>query len=211
MIIMPPLASVIISVFAKVASTVGPMLAKYVPIMLDTLGKNLPKVINTIEAISVASNVLTPRDNANELGAKAIIAEKKPEDFDKINDYINYLRNDITLDTESLSQDPVDCAIRLAVGGTIALKGVNEALDADVSIPFLKSVSTLDLTPNIILSVIKSYQQNSLNLDDLDNYLHDKLSLAQANKHSDALVNAYQLANPNMDLEQAEDAVINLR
>ncbi|KAB7695546.1 hypothetical protein [Plesiomonas shigelloides] len=211
MIIMPPLASVIISVFAKVASTVGPMLAKYVPIMLDTLGKNLPKVINTIEAISVASNVLTPRDNANELGAKAIIAEKKPEDFDKINDYINYLRNDITLDTESLSQDPVDCAIRLAVGGTIALKGVNEALDADVSIPFLKSVSTLDLTPNIILSVIKSYQQNSLNLDDLDNYLHDKLSLAQANKHSDALVNAYQIANPNMDLEQAEDAVINLR
>lgn len=208
---MPPLASVIMSVFAKVASTVGPMLAKYVPIMLDTLGKNLPKVINTIEAISVASNVLTPRDNANELGAKAMIAEKKPEDFDKINDYINYLRNDITLDTESLSQDPVDCAIRLAVGGTIALKGVNEALDADVSIPFLKSVSTLDLTPNIILSVIKSYQQNSLNLDDLDNYLHDKLSLAQANKHSDALVNAYQLANPNMDLEQAEDAVINLR
>lgn len=208
---MPPLASVIMSVFAKVASTVGPMLAKYVPIMLDTLGKNLPKVINTIEAISVASNVLTPRDNANELGAKAMIAEKKPEDFDKINDYINYLRNDITLDTESLSQDPVDCAIRLAVGGTIALRGVNEALDADVSIPFLKSVSTLDLTPNIILSVIKSYQQNSLNLDDLDNYLHDKLSLAQANKHSDALVNAYQLANPNMDLEQAEDAVINLR
>ncbi|MEJ8677962.1 hypothetical protein P0C22_05205 [Plesiomonas shigelloides] len=211
MIIMPPLASVIMSVFAKVASTVGPMLAKYVPIMLDTLGKNLPKVINTIEAISVASNVLTPRDNANELGAKAMIAEKKPEDFDKINHYINYLRNDITLDTESLSQDPVDCAIRLAVGGTIALKGVNEALDADVSIPFLKSVSTLDLTPNIILSVIKSYQQNSLNLDDLDNYLHDKLSLAQANKHSDALVNAYQIANPNMDLEQVEDAVINLR
>lgn len=208
---MPPLASVIMSVFAKVASTVGPMLAKYVPIMLDTLGKNLPKVINTIEAISIASNVLTPRDNANELGAKAMIAEKKPEDFDKINDYINYLRNDITLDTESLSQDPVDCAIRLAVGGTIALKGVNEALSADVSIPFLKSVSTLELTPNIILSVIKSYQQNSLNLDDLDDYLHDKLSLAQANKHSDALVNAYQLANPNMDLEQAEDAVINLR
>lgn len=208
---MPPLASVIMSVFAKVASSVGPMLAKYVPIMLDTLGKNLPKVINTIEAISVASNVLTPRDNANELGAKAMIAEKKPEDFDKINDYINYLRNDITLDTESLSQDPVDCTIRLAVGGTIALRGVNEALDADVSIPFLKSVSTLDLTPNIILSVIKSYQQNSLNLDDLDNYLHDKLSLAQANKHSDALVNAYQLANPNMDLEQVEDAVINLR
>ena len=89
MIIMPPLASVIMSVFAKVASTVGPMLAKYVPIMLDTLGKNLPKVINTIEAISVASNVLTPRDNANELGAKAMMAEKKPEDFDKINDYIN--------------------------------------------------------------------------------------------------------------------------
>ncbi|MGL5667836.1 MAG: hypothetical protein ACRDD9_17090 [Shewanella sp.] len=211
MIIMPPLASVIMSVFAKVASTVGPMLTKYVPMMLDTLGKNLPKVINTIEAISIASNVLTPRDNANELGAKAMVAEKKPEDFDKINDYINYLRNDITLETKNLSQDPVDCAIRLAVGGTIALKGVNEALGADVSIPFLKSVSTLELTPNIILSVIKSYQQNSLNLDDLDDYLHDKLSLAQANKHSDALVNAYQLANPNMDLEQAEDAVINLR
>ncbi len=34
---------------------------------------------------------------------KAMAAEKKPEDFDQINDYIDYLRNDVEIDVENLS------------------------------------------------------------------------------------------------------------
>lgn len=208
---LPSLISTILSAFTKVATTVGPMLAKYVPVMIEAVGKNLPKIVQTIEAVSQVANILAPNERAVELGAKAIAAEKTPEDFAKINDYIDYLRKEVKVDVENISQDPVDINIRNAIGAAIALKGVSEMLGIDLSLPFLTTVTRLELEPKLIMSVISAYAQCGLKMDEIGDYLDDKLSLEQAQKHSKALVTAYQLADPQITLEKAEDAVINLR
>ncbi|GAK18665.1 hypothetical protein JCM19053_3569 [Vibrio sp. JCM 19053] len=111
------------------------MIAKYAPMVIEVVGKNLPKVVNTVEAISLVADVLKPNERADELGAKAMAAEKTPEDFEQINDYIDYLRNDVIIDEENLSTDAVDVITRQAVGVAIAVKGMGQALEADVSIP----------------------------------------------------------------------------
>lgn len=211
MLMLPSLISTILSAFTKVATTVGPMLAKYVPVMIEAVGKNLPKIVQTIEAVSQVANILAPNERAVELGAKAIAAEKTPEDFAKINDYIDYLRKEVKVDVENISQDPVDINIRNAIGAAIALKGVSEMLGIDLSLPFLTTVTRLELEPKLIMSVISAYAQCGLKMDEIGDYLDDKLSLEQAQKHSKALVTAYQLADPQITLEKAEDAVINLR
>lgn len=211
MLMLPSLISTVLSAFTKVATTVGPMLAKYVPVMIEAVGKNLPKIVQTIEAVSQVANILAPNERAVELGEKAIAAEKTPEDFAKINDYINYLRKEVKVDVENISQDPVDINIRNAIGAAIALKGVSEMLGIDLSLPFLTTVTRLELEPKLIMSVISAYAQCGLKMDEIGDYLDDKLSLEQAQKHSKALVTAYQLADPQITLEKAEDAVINLR
>ncbi|WP_305417924.1 hypothetical protein [Photobacterium leiognathi] len=187
------------------------MIAKYAPMVIETVGKNLPKVISTVEAISLAANVLKPNERADELGAKAMAAEKKPEDFDQINDYINYLRNDVEIDVENLSADSVDVITRQAVGVAIATKGIEQALEADVSIPFLNTISNLDIDPKVAIALVKSYEMSGLNADDIQKYLDDSLSIEETHQHSNAFVDAYQTANPSMSVEEVEDAVMELR
>ncbi|WP_217542983.1 hypothetical protein [Vibrio metschnikovii] len=200
-----------ITAISKMATTVGPMIAKYAPIVLETLEKNLPRVIQTIEALSLAANVLRPNEQVEELGAKAMAADKTPEDFARINDYIDYLRNEVEVDSQALSQDPLDSTIRHAIGAAIALKGVGEIVGTEISLPFLKTISQLGLEPQLILTIVQAYAQSGLSADEVEQYLNDQLSIAQSQQHSEVLVTAYQVADPQLDRQQAEDAVMNLR
>ncbi|WP_217534502.1 YqfQ family protein [Vibrio cholerae] len=200
-----------ITAISKMATTVGPMIAKYAPIVLETLEKNLPRVIQTIESLSLAANVLRPNEQVEELGAKAMAADKTPEDFARINDYIDYLRNEVEVDSQALSQDPLDSTIRHAIGAAIALKGVGEIVGKEISLPFLKTISQLGLEPQLILTIVQAYAQSGLSADEVEQYLNDQLSIAQSQQHSEVLVTAYQIADPQLDRQQAEDAVMNLR
>ncbi|EPM5535450.1 hypothetical protein ACTNA0_001296 [Vibrio cholerae] len=200
-----------ITAISKMATTVGPMIAKYAPIVLETLEKNLPRVMQTIEALSLAANVLRPNEQVEELGAKAMAADKTPEDFARINDYIDYLRNEVEVDSQALSQDPLDSTIRHAIGAAIALKGVGEIVGTEISLPFLKTISQLGLEPQLILTIVQAYAQSGLSADEVEQYLNDQLSIAQSQQHSEVLVTAYQIADPQLDRQQAEDAVMNLR
>jgi len=215
MLFIPPIIintiPAMIAAISKMATTVGPMIAKYAPVVLETLGKNLPRVIQTIDAVSLAANVLRPNEQLEELGAKAMAADKNPEDFAHINDYIDYLRNEVELDSQVLSQDPIDSTIRYAIGATIALKGVGEVMGTEISLPFLNSISQLGLEPKLILTIIKAYAQSGLSANEVEKYLNDQLPIAQSQQHSEVLVTAYRIADPQLDQQQAEDAVMNLR
>lgn len=215
MLFIPPIIintiPAIVAAISKVATTIGPMIAKYAPILLETLGKNLPRAIQTIEGVSLVANVLRPNEHVEDLGAKAMAADKAPEDFARINDYIDYLRNEVEVDSQALSQDPLDSTIRNAIGATIALKGVGEMMGSEISLPFLKTISQLGLEPKLILTIVKAYAQSGLNTDDVELYLNDQLTIAQSQQHSEVLVTAFQVAEPELDRQQAEDAVMNLR
>lgn len=208
MIVPPTLIPSIITAITQIASTVGPMIAKYAPMVIETVGKNLPKVINIVEAISLTTDVLKPNERADELGAKAIAAEKKPEDFEQINDYIDYLRNDVEIDAKSLSADSLDVITRKAIGVAIAVKGISQALDVDVSIPFLNTISQLDIDPKVVIALVQSYKASGLNIDDAQRYLNADLSIKESHRHSNVFVDAYQAANPEMSAGDIEDAIM---
>lgn len=209
MLIIPPtLLPSMIAAITKVATTVGPMIAKYAPIVIKTVGENLPKIIQLVEAVSLVANVLKPNDKVEELGAKAMAADKKPEDFDKINDYINYLRNEVEVDEATLSQDPIDKTVRQAIGTSIVLKALGNELNTDISLPFLSKVSELGIESKLILEIIKSYAKNGLTPDDVEAYIDGDLTLEESKKHSSILVDAYHNAYPSMTSQEIEQAVM---
>ncbi|EGR1275325.1 TPA: hypothetical protein N2903_004238 [Vibrio parahaemolyticus] len=211
MIVPPTLIPSIITTITKIASSIGPMIAKYAPMVIEIVGKNLPKVVNTVEAISLVADVLKPNERADELGAKAMAAEKTPEDFEQINDYIDYLRNDVEIDEENLSTDAVDVITRQAVGVAITAKGIAQTLEADVSIPFLNAISQLEIDPKVAIALVKSYEASSISADDVQKYLDYSLNVEDIHLHREVFVSAYQVTNPDMSFEEAEDAVMELR
>lgn len=200
----------ILAAITKVAVTIGPVIARYAPMLLDVAAKYLPQVIKTVETVATVLNIISSNESAENLGAKAMIADKKPEDFDEINQYINYLKNDVSVDSSTLSKEGIDVAARQAIGTSILIKGVNENLGVELSIPFIKTVSQLDIDANVIVEIVKSYSTSGLNLEDYVKYVTKTLSVDELDKHGEILVDAYQNADHSLSEEQAEDAVMDL-
>ncbi|WP_405632169.1 hypothetical protein [Pseudoalteromonas sp. Ld20] len=197
-----------ITAISNLAIQLGPMIAKYAPTVIKVAGDNLPRLVKVLEVISIASDVLMPNEKADELGAKAIAADKTPEDFDQINAYIEYLRNDVKVDEATLSQDPIDVLVRQSVGAVVLLKGLNKELGSDVSLPFVNKLSELGIGGKVVLEIIKTYLGSELNQDEIKAYIDGELTLDKTKQHSDNLLTAYQTANPSMTQQEAEQAVM---
>lgn len=146
-----------------------------------------------------------------ELGERAMLSDKKPEDFDSINEYIDHLKNNVTFDQETFdSLDEKELLARSSIGASITLKGINEKLDATVTPAFMATVASQDLEANEIVETIKIYKEKELQLEDYELYLNNELTLDETDKHSDALVEAYQKLEPELSFEQIEDKVMGL-
>jgi len=207
--IIPALPSILASI-VKVATTIGPMVAKYAPLLLEVAGKHLPQVIKTVETLSNVLNIISPNESAEELGAKVMSADKKSEGFEKINDYIDYLRKDVTVDKAALSTEKTDVMAREVIGTSLLIKGASEAIGAELTLPFIKTVSQLGVDAKLIIEVAKAYSNNGLSLDDYEKYIDKTLPIDQLDKHSDTLVSVYQKVDSNLSVEQAENAVMDL-
>lgn len=209
MLMIPPtFIPTIIAAISKVTASIGPMIAKYAPVVIKTIGENLPKVMQAVEGISLAADVLKPTDKVGDLGAKAMAGNKKPEDFKQINDYIDYLRNEVEIDEAMLSQDSTDVTVRQAIGTSIAIKALGNELNTDISLPFLSKVSELGVESKVVLEIIKSYSESGLNPADVEAYIDGELTLDESDKHSDVIADAYQKAHPSMTSQEVDQAVM---
>lgn len=204
--------SSVCSGISRAASWVGNAVAD-VATSIASLGVDLAtKVGQAIKAVAEHLGILSPEDRLEELGEKAMMSDKKPEDFDSFNDYINHLRHDVKIDREKFdSLDEKELMIRSSIGASITLKGINERLDAVVTPEFMAAVAKQDLEAKEIVATIESYKAKDLNLSDYSLYMDDRLSLDESSKHSSALVAAYQKLEPELSLEQIEDKVMGLK
>lgn len=180
---------------------------------IASLGLSLAtKVGEAIKTVGVSLNILRPEDNMDELGEKAMLSDKGPDDFESMSAYIDHLRNDVSLDKEKFdSLSDTDKLERASIGASITLKGINEKLDTVVSPSFMATVALLDLDAKEIIGTIKSYKENGLDTADYKLYVNNELSIDETHKHGNALVQAYQKLEPQMSLEQIEDKVMGLK
>ncbi|MBL0711670.1 MAG: hypothetical protein JJV99_11760 [Colwellia sp.] len=170
------------------------------------------KVGEAIKAVGISLGILRPDESLEELGEKAMMSDKKPEDFDSINDYIDHLRNNVPLDKDKFDKlDDKELLARSAIGSSITLKGIEEKLGTVVSPEFMATVAKQELAAEQIVATIKAYKEKDLNTDDYGLYLDSELSIDESDKHSNALVSAYQKLEPELTVEQIEDKVMDLK
>lgn len=204
--------SSVCSSVSSFCSSVSSSISKAVSTIVS-LGVDLAtKVGEAIKGVAVSLGILKLDDNLEELGEKAILSDKKPDDFDSINEYIDHLRNDVPLDKEKFDKlSDKELLERSAVGAAITLKGINEKLDTVVTPEFMAEVAKQDLETEEIVETIKAYKDKELNTEDYGAYLNDELNIDESDKHSDALVLAYQKLEPELTFEQIEDKVMDLK
>lgn len=97
-----------------------------------------------VAVISVLAEIFTEKpkeEKPEELGMKAEQADKKPEDFDSINDYIEYLRQEIKVDDAKLENLSEEERMKYqAVGLGLYVKNIEEKQGMKLDPAFLKVV-----------------------------------------------------------------------
>ena len=121
---------VTIAVFGSLGSLVS-VASNFLKVASPYLG-----IIGNI--ISVIGNLLGVKkedENLEEIGAKAMKSDKKPENFDSYNDYIKHLRENIKLDKEEMENASKELKLaRTAVGATVVSKGIEEKKEMEISV-----------------------------------------------------------------------------
>ena len=200
-----------VSAISSAIGSIGSALASSAGHFLKVASPWLGAVMQVIQVVSMLLGILNSEDDIEELGAKAMEADKKPEDFDSNAEYIDYLRNDIELDREKFENaTDVEKTARQAVGASIVIKGIEEKKGFDIPVTTWVAMAKLGLEDKAeeIDKILETFKDGKL--EDFVDYTEGKLEAKKEVEVGDSLVEMYQELEPSMSKEEIEDKVMNM-
>jgi len=167
-------SSAIGSVCSAVCSAVSSVCSSIGGAIMGGIGSLAPVISPwlsvAVAVISVLAEIFTEKpkeEKPEELGMKAEQADKKPEDFDSINDYIEYLRQEIKVDAAKLENLSEEERMKYqAVGLGLYVKNIEEKQGMKLDPAFLKVVPemiNLGYTAQDIGNLMESMKKNGVN------------------------------------------------
>ncbi len=167
-------SSAIGSVCSAVCSAVSSVCSSIGGAIMGGIGSLAPVISPwlsvAVAVISVLAEFFTEKpkeEKPEELGMKAEQADKKPENFDSINDYIEYLRQEIKVDAAKLENLSEEERMKYqAVGLGLYVKNIEEKQGMKLDPAFLKVVPemiNLGYTAQDIGNLMQSMKKNGVN------------------------------------------------
>jgi len=200
-----------VSAIGNAIGSLGSTLVSSASTFLKVASPYLSVVLDVISVVSQLLGILNPEDDIEEMGAKAMEADKKPEDFDSNAEYIDYLRNDIELDKEKFENaTDAEKVARQAVGASIVIKGIEEKKGFDIPMTTWVAMAKLGLDDkaNEIDKILDTFKEGKL--EDFVKYTEGKLDAKREIAVGDSLVNMYKELEPNMSEEDIEKKVMKM-
>lgn len=168
------LFSAIGSVCSAVCSAVSSVCSSIGGAIMGGIGSLAPVISPwlsiAVAVISVLAEIFTEKpkeEKPEELGMKAEQADKKPEDFDSINDYIEYLSQEIKVDAAKLENLSEEERMKYqAVGLGLYVKNIEEKQGMKLDPAFLEVVPEiikLGYTAQDIGNLMQSMKKNGVN------------------------------------------------
>lgn len=161
------LCSAVCSAVSSVCSSIGGTIMGGIGSLAPVIS---PWLSIAVAVISVLAEIFTEKpkeEKPEELGMKAEQADKKPEDFDSINDYIEYLRQEIKVDAAKLENLSEEERMKYqAVGLGLYVKNIEEKQGMKLDPAFLKVVPemiNLGYTAQDIGNLMQSMKKNGVN------------------------------------------------
>lgn len=195
---------------ANVCSSIGGAVASGISVLVATIAPHLATIVQIVTTIAQVLGILNKDDNPEDLGEAMRKSDKKPEDFDSINDYIAHLREEIKSGKIVLDEDKTDLQknIDTALGAGLSIKAIDEKYNLQTSPEFwvfgAKKFEKGKLNTDEIHSMLKTASDKKINPTDMANYVeHKELSSGvQKSEISSALKESLQEANPTLSKEE---------
>lgn len=158
------------------ASGVASLAASIMGPLTPTIGEILVAIhmVSTIVSyIAEALGLKGQEEKPEELALKAEEADRKPEDFDSIQAYIEYLRNEVAIDKQKVEELTEEEKAKYAVIGTgLYIKGIEEKYKIEAPGEFWRTVADLKMTGNEVKEYIETFKENGItNMKDMSDYI----------------------------------------
>ena len=201
------------AVISSLISNVGEVVVEGVKKFLSVGVEILEEAITIIDGVAKAAGIIEPDQHAEDIGDRAMRADKKPEDFDSINGYIDYLKKDIEGHTQAEleSLPPEERLARKAVGCTVLSKAISEKKSLDIPYDFWETAVKAGLTALEIDTFLTKFKASGLEPEDFNKYLKKGLEFSKARKFDNAMVTAYKELEPEMTEEEITEKIIGLK
>lgn len=207
------IASALSSAASFIGGVIGPGLSKLSNILeiTEKVMEIIEGVSNIVETIGKILGLIDKEETAQELGAKALESDKKADDFDSVEDYICYLRNEVSLDMQKFETmndtDKLTCA---SVGSVILAKGISEKKEIEVDIDFLVDVANLKMQAKEVEAYIDNFKEKDLELN-LGDYLRGELPIPENLKIKPVIKETLSQLNPDLSESQIDDKIFEMR
>lgn len=205
------------SAISSTVSSLGISLSTFAAKIVELAGPLLETVGKIASMVAKFLGVTEGLEDPIELGLRAEMSDKKPEDFDNYKDYINYIKNEVKIDKEKLKNaSDIDKAKYSAIGSGILIKGIEDKKDmdigADVFVALAKiGMETLDKMGGArgVDAILDTFKDGKLS--EFAKYVSGDLnSVKDKIMVSDKLTETFKNLNPEMDIKDIQKEVMDM-
>lgn len=190
-------------------------------IVAPALTFGLSEIILVIQAvgaiISTVAELLGLKDKEEtpeELGLKAEQADKKPEDFESTQAYIEYLRKEVTIDKDKLENLTEEEKVGYsAIGSALYVKEIEEKYGMDIPAEFWTTVAQMKMTGQEVKTYIDNFKLHGVtDMKDMTDYIKGTpLADGKDNgKVSAAMLDSLREINPGMSDEALQEKLLDM-
>ncbi|MDL0103801.1 hypothetical protein NYG89_05870 [Campylobacter felis] len=178
-----------ISVVSSVCSTLGSFGSSLLK-TIEAFSPYLKLIVDVVSAVVNSLGIFKKEYTPEDYGAALRQAEKKPEDFDSINAYIDYLSAEMRAGRIDLNKEKsdIDKWADTVLGVGLGIKSLDEKFKLQTSAEFWKGMGEKfnegKIDEKDVESILKNSSQNNINSEDLACYVQNQ-PLVNGTKPSD--------------------------
>jgi len=202
-----------VSVVSSAVGSIGGVLATAASTLLKVASPYLATISTIVQIIGAVLNILKPEESVDEIGDKAMSADKQVEDFNTTEEYIEYLRDEVSFNKDEFDKlSKEDKIARTAVGTSIVMKAIDKKKGVTISTDTWITLAKLQESGNLkdvkeFDKILDTFKDNQI---DLKKYVDGKLDGEQNLQVGDKLIDMYQTLEPNLSKEHIEKKVMNM-
>ena len=205
-------AKAAVSIVTESVKAVGKVIVNEAKDFLKMSIETLKAVTTVLETIAKALGIIKNEENVEELGDKAMSADKKMEDFDSVNEYIEYLRNEIKTSQEELQKLPLEEKLaRRAIGSALLSKAISEKKSLEIPVEFWKEAVEAGLNAKEIDYFLDKFKKAGISPVDFAKYLKRELNGEKESKIDNFLLENFKELEPNLDEKDIEEKIVRLQ
>jgi len=207
MIFLGGMLGTVVSTIKAVVATVGPAVSSMATKLVELAKTYLPKVVDLVEGVAKALNLLSGGESVEEMGRKAKVSDKSPEAFETQDAYLAYLREQ-KVDAKTIENETeADKFVNMAIGLTLTIKAINEIKGAEIPLETWVALAKAGVNQPEAEALIDGFKGV---YDQLSDYIEGKQSPEQELQTGDKLVEVYQTLYPELSDADIESKVMQL-